>query len=80
MTAFQDPQAQSLIWLENNGQMQFRRHDITNTPTHLQALDLGDFNGDGEIDLVTGGMHVYAPYDRVERVVLWINKWPQVAK
>lgn len=78
--AWEKPQSQSVIWLENNGKMQFRRRDIANAPTHLQALDIGDFNGDGEIDLVTGGMHIYAPYDRVDRVVLWTGKWPDADK
>jgi len=73
-----DPRTQSLIWLENNGRMQFRRHDVSNTPTHIQALDLGDFDGDGQLDLVTGGMHTYAPYNRMERVVLWLNRWPGI--
>lgn len=73
---WEDPRAQSLVWLENSGRMQFRRHDLTNTPTHLITLSLGDFDGDGETDLVTGGMHTYAPFDRMERVVLWHNRWP----
>lgn len=74
------PEAQSLIWLENNGKMQFRRHDITNTPTHLLAIATGDFDGDGQIDLVTGGMHFYPPYDRLARVLLWTAKWPGASK
>jgi hypothetical protein len=74
--AWEKPSAQSLIWLENDGSMQFRRRDVTNTPTHIQALDVGDFNNDGNLDLVTGGLHTYPPYDRMERVVLWINRWP----
>ena len=74
--AWENPESQSIIWLENDGTMRFRRHDVANTPTHLQALDVGDFNGDGEIDVVTGGMHICAPYDRMERVVLWTSKWP----
>lgn len=73
---WEDPRAQSLAWLENDGQMRFRRHDLANTPTHLITLSLGDFDGDGQPDLVTGGMHAYAPFDRMERVVLWRHRWP----
>lgn len=69
-------QAQSMIWLENNGKMQFTRHDVTNTPTHLITLAVGDFDGDGRSDLVTGGLHVYPPYDRMGRVTLWTNRFP----
>lgn len=77
---WEDPRAQSMVWLENNGRMQFRRHDLTNTPTHLITLSLGDFDGDGQTDMVTGGMHTYAPFDRMERVVLWHNRWPEVTR
>lgn len=71
------PEAQSIIWLENDGGMRFRERDIASTPTHILALELGDFDEDGEIDLVTGGMHVYPPYDRMARVLLWKNRWPR---
>ena len=70
-----DPSAQSLIWLENDGQMRFRPRDITNRPTHIQGLDVGDFDGRGVLDVVTGGLHTYPPMDRMERVVLWKNRW-----
>jgi FG-GAP-like repeat len=70
------PSAQSLVWLENDGRMQFTMHDVTNTPTHLITLAIGDLNGDGRPDLVTGGMHVSRPYDRLSRVMLWLNQWP----
>ena len=68
--------SQSFIWLENDGEMNFIRHDITNDPTHLLPLETGDFNQDGKIDFITGGMHVYPPYDRIGRIVLWENIWP----
>lgn len=67
------PESQSLIWFENIGNMQFREHDIANKPTHLITLETGDFNNDGQPDLVTGGMHTFPPYDRMGRVTLWLN-------
>lgn len=68
-------EAQSFIWLENVGGMKYVKHKVSNNPTHLLTLDAGDFNGDGEIDFVTGGMHTYPPFDRMGRITLWINTW-----
>jgi hypothetical protein len=67
------PDSQSFIWLENTGNMQFVRHDIASSPTHLLTLELGDFNNDGLMDMVTGGMHTYPPYDRMSRITVWMN-------
>jgi hypothetical protein len=67
------PDSQSFIWLENTGKMKFILHDISNAPTHLITLELGDFNKDGLMDFVTGGMHAYPPFDRMGRVTLWLN-------
>ncbi len=70
---WESPESQSLILLKNAGNMNFISHPLANTPTHIQSLDIGDLDGDGRLDLVTGGMHVSDPYDRVERVVWWQN-------
>ena len=70
---WEDTASQSFIWMENIGDMQFMKRDITNTPTHLLTLEPGDFNNDGLTDFVTGGMYPYAPFDRMSRVTLWIN-------
>jgi hypothetical protein len=67
------PGSQSFIWLENTGKMQFREHDIADSPTHLLTLEPGDLNNDGETDFVTGGMHTYPPYDRMGRITIWMN-------
>ena len=67
------PDAYSLIWLENTGNMQFTKHEIAKNPTHLLCCEPGDFNKDGLVDLVTGGMHTYPPYDRMGRITLWTN-------
>ncbi len=67
------PDAYSLIWLENIGNMQFTKHEISKNLTHLLCCETGDFNNDGFIDLVTGSMHTYPPYDRMGRITLWTN-------
>jgi hypothetical protein len=66
-----DPAAMSLVWLENNGRMQFTMHRLAASPTHLITLAAGDLDGDGNADLVTGGMHISRPYDRMSRVTVW---------
>ncbi len=70
---WEDPDAQSFIWLENVGDMHYIKRDITSDPTHLIILESGDFNNDGLVDFVTGGMYPYPPFDRMSRVTLWIN-------
>jgi hypothetical protein len=67
------PESMSMIWLENDGKQNFISHDITSNPTHLITLEMADFNRDGLMDIVTGGMHAYPPYDRMSRVVVWTN-------
>ena len=69
-----DEAAHSLVWLENNGRMQFAMRRIARSPTHLITLAAGDLDGDGVIDLVTGGMHISGPYDRMSRVTVWSNR------
>lgn len=72
-----DPDAASMGWLENDGAMGFTLRKLASVPTHLLALDHGDLDGDGWIDFVSGGMHAYPPFDRLSRVTLWRNIWPE---
>lgn len=68
-----DPTSFSFIWLENDGNMNFTRREIARQPTHLLTCEPGDFNNDGLMDVVTGGMHTYPPYDHMSRITLWLN-------
>jgi hypothetical protein len=68
-----NPAAPSLLWLENNGKMQFTMHSIASSPTHLLTLAVGDLDGDGKADAVTGGMHISRPYDRIGRITAWFS-------
>lgn len=67
------PNAESLILLENNGKNEFKKKTLARSPTHLITMEIGDFNNDGHIDLVTGGVYVYPPYKNMQRVTLWLN-------
>ncbi len=66
-----NPAAQSLVWLENDGRQSFALHGLASAPTHLITLGLADITGDGRLDLVTGGMHTSRPYNRMSRLSLW---------
>jgi hypothetical protein len=70
------PEAQSLVWFQNDGRMHFTMRDLSNTPTHLLTLAVADVTGDARPDLVTGGGHMSWPYDRMSRLLLWTNQWP----
>ncbi len=72
-----DESAQSMSWYENDGAMGFTLHAIATEPTHLLAVASDDMDGDGWIDFVTGGMYTYPPFDRMSRVTLWRNLWPE---
>ena len=78
VSAFNDwdkPDAASFVWYENDGRMGFTAHDLASSPTHLLTLEIGDFDGDGRADFVTGGMHICPPNDRMGRLTLWRNDW-----
>ncbi len=69
------PGAQSLMWWQNLGNGKFLGRDLAMETTHLLTVDAADMNGDGLIDLVTGSMNLYPPFDRTGRVTLWLNTW-----
>ena len=68
-----DPDAASLLWLENDGDMRFAARGLASSPTHLLTLGTGDLDGDGRPDLASGGMHISRPYDRMGRVTAWFT-------
>jgi len=53
--------------------VRFAMHAAAASPTHLVTVAAGDLTGDGRPDLVTGGLHISRPYDRMSRITVWAN-------
>jgi hypothetical protein len=64
----------SVVWLENDGRQQFRTWQIDSGPTHRITVAIGDLDGDGRSDIITGGMHFVGPFERLGRLTAWFNR------
>ena len=71
-----DPEAPSLVWLENNGRMQFTMHAIAGSPTHLITLAVGDLDGDGRPTSSPAACTSAGRTDRMARMTAWNNRGP----
>lgn len=75
-----EPRNASVIWLENDGRQQFRPWQIDTRPTHRIAVAVGDLDGDERPDILTGGMHLVGPFDRLGRLTAWLSAGRVAAK
>ena len=51
---WEDKNRNSLVWFENDGKQQFQQHNLATTPPGIVSFELGDFTGDGKLDIVAG--------------------------
>jgi hypothetical protein len=65
--------AASVLWLENDGQQNFKTWQIASAPIQLATVACGDFNNDGKPDIVTGSFHFRRPFDHFGSVDLFLN-------
>lgn len=64
----------TVVWLENDGQQNFTTWAIATDPLNQVTVAVGDADGDGWNDIVTGGLNVRKPFHRLGRVSLWLNE------
>ncbi len=62
--------ASMMAWL-NDGQQNFTPIVLAHQPTQLVTADVGDLDGDGVLEIVTGGFHAFPPYENMSAVTLW---------
>ena len=51
---WEDPQRQSLIWFENDGNQNFTRQNIIGRPQGIVSIQLKDVTGDDRLDIIAG--------------------------
>jgi FG-GAP-like repeat len=76
---WEDPRNASVVWLENDGRCQFKTWQIDSQPTSRVTVAVGDLDGDGRNDIVTGGLHFIGPFDRLGGVTAWFHRQGQRA-
>ncbi len=66
-----DPDAVSMMAWLNDGRGNFTPMVLARRPTHLITAGVGDLDGNGVPVIVTGGFHVYPPYEHRSNLLLW---------
>ncbi|BET67902.1 hypothetical protein ASA1KI_28200 [Opitutales bacterium ASA1] len=66
-----DPKSVSLMAFIADGSGGFAPVPLATRPTQLVTAAVGDLDGDGVPEIVTGGFYAYPPFDYMSAVTLW---------
>lgn len=69
-----DPQSSSLMAWLNDGRQGFTPVSLARSPIKLVTAAVGDLDGDGVPEIVTGALHVFPPFDKLSNITLWRQK------
>jgi hypothetical protein len=69
-----DPDRPSVVWLENDGNQNFKMWSVATSPIALVTVACGDLNGDGRADIVSGSL-ILPPLveNRAEHLPIWLS-------
>lgn len=70
-----EPNNASIVWLENDGQQNFKTWQIAAAPLHLVTVATGDLDGDGLPDIAAGSLNVRRPHRKLGRISTWLNRF-----
>ena len=64
----------SVVWLENDGQQNFKTWQVSDRPIQLASVACGDIDQDGRDDIVTTCFQFRSPADRFGSVDIFLNE------
>lgn len=66
-----DPQSIALMAWLNDGRQNFTPMPLARSPIKLVTAAVGDLDGDGVPEIVTGALHAFPPFERLSNITLW---------
>lgn len=66
-----NPAAVSLMAWLNDGHQGFTPVPLASDPIKLMTAAVGDLDGDGIPEIVTGALHAFPPYEKLSNITLW---------
>lgn len=66
-----DPSSVSLMAWLNDGHENFTPVPLAHAPIKLVTAAVGDLDGDGVPEIVTGALHAFPPFEHLSNITLW---------